>query len=318
MTLPHTLGVLVTTALFALLPTFGVSETVIYFLTFVAIYALFALSFDFVFGGVGLLSFGHAAFFGIGAYILGGLTNHLNWPVMPAMLAGALVAAVVAMAFSAIALRLGGIFFALVTLALAELAHDLALVRLRTWTGGYDGMTGIPRPVIFGINLLDNARFYEFVIVVLGLVVLALMLIRSSPFGQALQAIRQNPVRAEQMGFALRPFKIVAFGISGFIAGLSGGLLVSFLFFADPETLHWGTSGRVVLMTVLGGSGTLLGPIVGAIVFEGLREVISSYTDRWQGVVGVIFVAFTIFAPYGLVGIARNLWRKWGARRWAS
>lgn len=302
------------TAVFALLPMLGVGEAKLYFLTFVAIWALFALSFDFVFGGLGMLSFGHAAFLGLGSYTVALLTTLAKWPYIPALAVGAFAGALAAMAFSAIALRLAGLFFALVTLALAELAHDLALVRLRRWTGGFDGLSGIPRPELFGYELIDNRAFYVWVVVILGLVVLGLLLVRTSPFGQALQAIRQNPVRAEQLGFALRPFKIAAFGISGFLAALSGGLLVSLLAFADPETLHWSTSGRVVLMTVLGGSGTLLGPIVGAFVFESLREIISSVTDRWQGIVGVIFVVFTIFAPFGIVGIVRKTWQKWSKR----
>jgi branched-chain amino acid transport system permease protein len=305
------LAILGLTLFFAVLPFVGVSEAKLYFLTFVGIWALFALSFDFVFGGLGMLSFGHAAYFGIGSYSVAMLTTLAKWSFIPSMFIGAVMGAIVAMLFSAIALRLAGLFFALVTLALAELAHDLALVRLRHWTGGFDGLTGIPRPDLFGFELIDNRMYYVWVVFILGLVVLGILMIRSSPFGQVLQAIKQNPVRAEQLGFALHPFKVAAFGISGFIASLSGGLLVSLLAFADPETLHWSTSGRVVLMTVLGGTGTLLGPIVGAFVFEILREVISGVTDRWQGGVGMIFVIFTIFVPNGLVGITHLAFSKW-------
>jgi len=272
----------------------------------VLVYAIFALAFDFIFGGLGLLSLGHAAFFGVGAYGIGILTLRYGLPWFPALLLSCCAGAALAAAFSAIALRLQGIFFALVTLALSELVYNLALTKLKPLTGGFDGMPGVLRPSVPGIDLADDARYFQFVAVVFLLTLAGIAFVRRSEFGRAMEAIRQNPVRAEQIGLSLSPIKVTAFALSGFVAALSGALLASLLWFVDPEVLHWTTSGRVVIMTVLGGTGVLVGPVVGVVVFESLREVLSSYTSSWQGLLGAIFVVATIIAPGGVAGLVRQ------------
>jgi branched-chain amino acid transport system permease protein len=291
-------------ALLAALPALGAGDGVLHVATVIMIWSIFAVGFDLVFGGVGLLSVGHAAFFGTGGYVLAILTTEHGWPFLPALLAAGVAAALLAGLFSVIALRLSGLFFALVTLALAQFAYNLAMTRLRRWTGGYDGLPAA-RPELLGIDFLDNTRFYALVAVVFLVMIAGAALLRASPFGQALAAVRQNAVRAEQIGFDTRRLKIAIFAVSGFYSGVAGALLGSSLMFINPEALHWITSGEIVIMTILGGSGTLVGPVIGVATFEILRESLSSVTVHWRGIVGAIFMACTIVAPQGIIGLAR-------------
>ena len=286
-------------------------DGVLFFTTYVLIWAMFALAYDLAFGLSGLLSIGHAAFFGIGGYALGILTLRYHLAFEPALLLGAVIAGVAASLFGLVALRLSGIFFSLTTLALGQLAMIASDTVLSGLTKGQDGLAGVPRSMLFGLDFLRADYFLVYVIVVFMAVLALVALIRASPFGQVMVAIRTNELRASQLGFNVKYFKIVVLIVSGCFSGLAGGLLASQIFFINSGILHWTVSGDVVIMALMGGAGTLLGPILGAVAFEGLKELLSQLTDHWRGIMGLIFVLFVILLPDGLAGLFRRIWLRW-------
>ena len=272
----------------------------------ILIWALFAIGFDLAFGVTGMLSFGHAALFGTGGYALTILMISYNIGFLPAMVAAAMVGAFLALGMGLFALRVSGLFFALLTLALAQMIYILASNKLRALTGGLDGIPGVPRPDLFGIDFYDNRNYYAFVVVVflLGLALMALL--RASPFGRALRAVQANDTRASQLGYNIHALRQSAFAVSGAYAGVAGALLASLMFYISPQMLHWSTSGDVLIMTVLGGKGTLLGPILGVAVFELLKEELSQITQYWYGILGLIFILATIFLRNGIAGLSEG------------
>jgi branched-chain amino acid transport system permease protein len=292
------------------IPVIGAPERILFFVTYLLIWAIFAIAFDMAFGLAGLLSVGHALFLGFGGYATGWLTLNAGWSFLPALLLAGCGAALVAVLFGVVALRLSGIFFALTTLALGQLAMIASDTVLAPITGGQDGLAGIPRPDLFGIDFQRADNFLVFVTVAFLAALALSALIRSSPFGQVLVAIRTNEVRAGQLGFNVKYFKIGVLMLSGLIAAIAGGLLSSLLFFLNSSILHWSVSGDVVIMALMGGSGTLLGPVLGAIVFESLKEALSELTGRWHGIMGVLFILFVIALPDGLVGLGYRAWSK--------
>ncbi|MGB3500872.1 MAG: branched-chain amino acid ABC transporter permease [Mesorhizobium sp.] len=269
----------------------------------ILIWALFAVGFDLVFGVAGMLSFGHAAMFGVGGYALTNLALFYGWDFMSALAAAAVCGALLAFALSIFALRVSGIFFSLLTLSLAQLIYILASNRLRSWTGGLDGIASVPRPDLFGIDFYDNRNFFLFLLAVflLGLAIMAVL--RASPYGHALRAVQANDVRASQLGYNVQRLRQTAFVVSGAYAGVAGALLSSSIFYISPQMLHWTTSGDVLIMTVLGGKGTLLGPVIGVAVFELLKEELSQYTQYWYGILGLVFIFATIFLKSGIAGL---------------
>ena len=269
----------------------------------ILIWALFAIGFDLAFGVTGMLSFGHAALFGTGGYALTILMISYNIGFLPAMVAAAMVGAFLALGMGLFALRVSGLFFALLTLALAQMIYILASNKLRALTGGLDGIPGVPRPDLFGIDFYDNRNYYAFVVVVflLGLALMALL--RASPFGRALRAVQANDTRASQLGYNIHALRQSAFAVSGAYAGVAGALLASLMFYISPQMLHWSTSGDVLIMTVLGGKGTLLGPILGVAVFELLKEELSQITQYSYGILVLIFILATIFLRNGIAGL---------------
>ncbi|MFO0986498.1 MAG: branched-chain amino acid ABC transporter permease [Alphaproteobacteria bacterium] len=295
-------------------PLLGAPEGVLHFVTYLLIWAIFAIAFDMAFGMAGLLSVGHALFLAFGGYATGWLTVKAGIPFVPALLAAGAGAAVLAILFGFVALRLSGIFFALTTLALGQLAMIASDTVLVPITGGQDGFSGIPRPDLFGIDFLKAGNFLIFVSVAFMLTLAVSALIRASPFGQVLIAIRTNEVRAEQLGFNVKYFKIGVLMMSGFFAALAGGLLSSLLFFLNSSILHWSVSGDVVIMALMGGTGTLLGPVLGAVAFETVKELLSELTGRWHGIMGVLFILFVIVLPDGLAGLFRRLAARVGKR----
>lgn len=298
---------LVLVALLALVPLVVKDQGHLYFMTLIMVWCVFALGYDIVFGVTGLLSFGHAAFFGIGSYVFAWMVmkNPAMFPlaVVAAGLAGGIVATLVA----ALALRLSGIYFSLMTLAIAELFFFAASSPLRALTGGEDGLTGVPRPRLLGIDFVDDARFYLLVLAFFALALVVSRQLRNSPFGQALKGVKVNEVRADQVGFNIKRLKLAAFAISGVYSGVAGALLGSLMQFVNPQGLHWSTSGDVVIMTLLGGIGTLFGPVLGVVVFEVLKEVLSSRTVHWYGILGLIFIVATMYMPSGLYGVVSAL-----------
>ena len=291
-----------------IVPHLDISESIIYLLTLIMIWSIFAMGFDLVFGLTGMASLGHASFLGCGAFTMSILTLRLEIAFIPSLIAGGFFAAFVAILFGLIALRISGLFFALTTLAFASLLHILASVKLRGLTGGPDGLPGVPRPDFLGIDFYQSVNYYYFVVCIFLVFILTSAIIRSSPFGHVLRGIHLNEVRSEQVGFNIKKFKLIVFIISGFYSGVAGGLLASLMLFADANFLHWTVSGDIIIMTLLGGSGTLLGPIIGVAFFELLKEVLSSCTMHWHGILGVIFILYTIFIPDGMVGLFKTGW----------
>jgi branched-chain amino acid transport system permease protein len=276
-------------------------------LTDLLIFGLLAMSLDLIIGYTGMVSFGHAAYFGLGAYGSALLLIHWSPPVPVALLAGAVLAALIAAPVGWFSTRATGIYFAMLTLAFAQLLYTVAY-KWRDLTGGSDGIAGVPKTSLFwGGPSLASPRAYYFLVAVC--VVLSLVVCRGlvrSPFGRALQAIRENEHRFTSLGQDPRPFKLVVFVIAAFFAGLAGALFAPFRGFASPEVMFWVLSGQALMMVITGGIGTLIGPVLGAMVFILIQEMLSTYTEHWMIFAGLVFILIVIFLPGGLVGTARR------------
>ena len=277
-------------------------------LTDLLIFGLFALSLDLIMGYTGMVSFGHAAYFGLGAYGSALLLIHYAPPVPVALLAGALLAAAVAVPVGWFSTRATGIYFAMLTLAFAQLLYTVAY-KWRDLTGGSDGIAGVPKTELFwgGPSLASSHAYYYLVAACVVLALLACRAFVRSPFGRALEAIRENERRFTSLGRDPRAFKVVVFAVAAFFAGLAGALFAPFRGFASPEVMFWLLSGQALMMVIIGGIGTLVGPILGAMVFILIQEVLSGYTEHWMIFTGLIFVIMVIFLPGGLVGTVRRL-----------
>ncbi|MEZ5935186.1 MAG: branched-chain amino acid ABC transporter permease [Alphaproteobacteria bacterium] len=274
--------------------------------TDVVIYGLYALGFNLVFGYLGVLSFGHAAFFGVGAYGTGIAMVHFGVPWLLAIFLGVLLSGLAAMIIGGLAIRTRGIYFAMVTLALAQCVYYL-VYQMEDYSGGEDGLTGISVRGIdiagASIDMMRNplGKYY----VILAFAALAIFFfsrILNSPFGAVLEAIRENENRAAACGYNVRLTKWAAFVLSGFFCGLAGGLSAIHLSVVPIETLHYHQSGLAVMMALLGGMGTFFGPFVGAMAFLILEDVITLMTTHWQLFLGAIFMIFVLFFPRGIWG----------------
>jgi branched-chain amino acid transport system permease protein len=274
--------------------------------TQVLIYGLFALGFNLLYGYTGLLSFGSAAYWGLGAYGTGIALAKLKitslWLALGMGLLWAVVGGIVVGFFC---LRRRGIYFAMLTLAFAQLLYFVAF-HLADWTGGDDGLRGITVPAVvlpgLRISLDRSVVFYYFTLVLVGLAVAALKRILDSPFGAVLQAIRENSDRATACGYDIARVKHLSFVFYALFAGLAGALDALRLTVVPIESLHWSTSGQVVIMTLLGGAGTFFGPFVGAAAFLVLEDAIAVVTESWPLVIGAIFMLFVLFLPKGIWG----------------
>ncbi|MBI2216605.1 MAG: branched-chain amino acid ABC transporter permease [Candidatus Rokubacteria bacterium] len=297
---------LVTIAVLAVLP-WVLARHQLSILVDLLIFGLFAMSLDLIMGYTGMVSFGHAAYFGLGAYGSALLLIHFQPPVPVALLAGALLAGAVAVPVGWFSTRATGIYFAMLTLAFAQLLYTVAY-KWRDLTGGSDGIAGVPKTTLFwgGPSLADPHAFYWLVAACLVVSLRACRALTRSPFGRALEAIRENERRFVSLGRDARPFKVVVFVIAALFAGLAGALFAPFRGFASPEVMFWVLSGQALMMVITGGIGTLVGPVIGAMVFLLIQEVLSSYTEHWMIFTGAIFVLMVIFLPGGLVGTARR------------
>ena len=272
-------------------------------LTKTLILAVFAMSLNLLLGYTGLPSLGHAAYFGVAAYTAGllalrGFTNF--WLDFGA---GVAAAAATAALFGLLALRTHGAYLLMITLALAQVVWGIAF-GWKSLTGGDDGLPGVPRPAA-GLpwSLADGVRFYYFVLVVVILATALLWLIVHSPFGKALVGIRESERRMEVLGYDTWAHKYVAFVIAGALAGVAGTVFVSYNGFVNPAYLSVVFSAMALIMVILGGAGTLLGPALGSAVIVFLENFISGHTQRWLLVLGLIYVGVTLFAPSGLMGL---------------
>ncbi|MGO1499982.1 MAG: branched-chain amino acid ABC transporter permease [Marinobacter sp.] len=280
--------------------------------TEILILGLFAASFNLVFGYTGMLSFGHAAFFGAGAYGMALVLIHLEWPFLAGLLVSVGVAALLALIIGFFCVRLNEVYFAMLSLAFGMMVFAIAY-QWRSVTNGSDGLAGFSLGSLgLGLDLtLGNpAVYYHVVLTIVVIASVVLYLICRSSFGMTLRAIRQNRERVSFAGLNVRTYRLIAFVIAGAFAGLAGGLIAPFLRVASPELLHWSMSAEPILMAILGGTGYFLGPFVGAAVFVLLETWITSFTESWMLVLGIILALMVIFFRKGLLGTVLDWWIK--------
>ena len=273
--------------------------------TEVLIYSIAAMSLDLLMGYTGLVSFGHAAFFGLGAYATVVLNVHLGINAWITAGLGILLAATSAFVIGFFCVRMKGAAFLMLTLAFAQLIYSIA-VKWRDVTGGSDGLGGLVKPSILGWSTADTNIMY---FVVLSSFVLAFLMLKrliESPLGHGFVGIRENEIRMRAMGYATQRFKLLSFTIAGGVGGAAGSLYALYNGFVSPEALAWSTSGNLLLMVVLGGAGSLIGPAFGAAVFLLMKNIVSSHSEHWLMFVGVIFVSCVMFFRQGIYGIVNQ------------
>jgi branched-chain amino acid transport system permease protein len=264
-------------------------------------FALFACAFNLLIGYVGLLSFGHAAFFGGAAYVTAHAAKVWGWPPELAILAGTAAAAVLGLVMGFVAIRRQGIYFAMITLALSQMVFFVALQA--PFTGGEDGIQSVPQGRMFGLfDLSDSLTFYYVVLAIFALGFFLIWRVVHSPFGQILKAIRENEPRAISLGYRVDAYKLTAFVMSAALAGLAGGTKALVFQLASLTDVQWQMSGEVILMTLLGGIGTLVGPLVGAGLVAALENYLAESALPVTVVTGAIFVIVVLLFRRGIVG----------------
>jgi len=283
-------------------------------LTYGLVFAIAALGFNLLLGYTGLLSFGHSAYFGMGAYAVAFTVKYLKLESMEALLLGGILASgAVAALFGLLCVRYTKIFFGILTMALSQVLWSLAF-KFFWVTGGSDGLR-VPTPTLLGglvragsdkFEFLSH-RYYFYVLAIFAICVAVMWVIVHSPFGQALQAIRDNETRAEFVGVQVWHYRWVAFLISGIFTGLAGALWVPLNGLTTPDILHWTFSGKMVFFTVLGGFQTFFGPIIGAVIYNYLETYAVGHTVYWQMVLGIVLVVLVLALPAGIVGTVRRL-----------
>ena len=287
-------------ALFALaVPWIGIYPV---FMMKLLCFAMFACAYNLLLGFGRMLSFGHAAFFGFSAYATSWLITAHGWGSVPALSAGMVVAAALGFVIGGLAIRRHGIYFAMITLALGQLVYFVCLEA--PFTGGENGLQGVPRGTLLGLVSLRSDRvLYFLVLAVFAAVFLLIRRVVHSPFGQVLKAIRENEPRAISLGYDINRYKLLAFVLSAAFSGLAGSLNALVLGFATLSDVQQSTSGEVILMTLLGGTGTFFGPVVGAAIVVTLQEYLSDLVGGWvTAIIGVIFVACVLSFRRGIVG----------------
>jgi branched-chain amino acid transport system permease protein len=281
----------------------------------IAVFAILAMSLDLLAGRAGLVSLGHAALFGTGAYLYAAATLRWGWPPGAALVGATLLSAAIALAVGAVATRVQGVFFIMITLAAGEMGHEF-FFRNRS-LGGDDGLGGIPRLDLgaLGLDLEDPATFSLVLLALLALSYLLLARLLASPFGAVLNGLHANPQRLGALGLPVRRYQTAAFTLSGLIAGFAGTLAAQHTQYISPALLHWTTSGEVLVMVILGGLGTLIGPVLGAAVLVLLRHELSELTRYWGFWLGLFLVLVVMGGGRGLVGWAESAWRRVRHRR---
>jgi len=271
------------------------------FLAKILCFALFASAFNLLIGYVGLLSFGHAAYFGMGSYVAGHAAKLWGLPPELAILCGGAVGLALGLPFGWLAIRRSGIYFAMITLALAQMVFFFALQA--PFTGGEDGIQAIPRGVLFGVvDLTADRNVYFFALGVFLAGFLLVHRIVHSPFGQVLKAIRENEPRAISLGYRTDDYKLMAFALSATLSGIAGGTKAIVFGIATLTDVHWSMSGEVVLMTLLGGLGTVFGPVAGAAIIVTMQNYLAGF-GAWVTIVqGAIFVVCVLAFRAGVIG----------------
>lgn len=280
-----------------------------------AIFALFAVSYNLLLGFVGLFSFGHAMYFGAGAYATALALAHIEGcPLLLSLLMGILGSLALALLLIPIVARLSHSAFAMIHLAFSMLLYVLAL-KLRNITGGEDGIGGFPIPSlgipgVFSLDMTDFTTFYYFAMIVIGISVWVAWFITKTPFGQVMVSIRENTMRVGYMGFKVTHSKAVAYALSACFAGIAGSIYALFNDLVSADCLHIGYSFAPLLMTMVGGVGTFLGPIFGSAIFAVIEEITVRYTERVELVNGIILIVVIMYFPYGFMGMIGLIRRK--------
>jgi len=285
-------------------------------------FGLFGIGFDLLFGYTGLLSFGQSAFFGTGGFVAAYLLTRTGFSsVVLALLIGTVVAAATGALVGLIALRRTGIYFAMITVAIAQVFFFIENSPLSAWTGGENGLPGVPGPTIYlgftTIHVINGWSMYGFIAFCYLVGIVIARRIVNSPVGRILVAIRDNPLRAQALGHAVHSYKLLAFVIAAAYAGFAGGLLGVLQGYMPPEAFTFDTSGQLVMQTVIGGPGTLLGPLVGAAVWLYLRDFLQAVLHlgaTWKLVLGVIFVLLVTFLRHGVIGAIQDMTKRYATR----
>ena len=273
----------------------------------VMIFGIFAMSLNLLVGYTGMMSFGHAAFFGMSTYTVIALGVHLGVSGWVGLCVGVFASTVLAMLIGVFCIQVSGISFLMLTMAFSQLLYAAAL-KWRNVTGGSDGLTGFVAPDLFGVSLAQSASA-RYAVVSIGflLVVLLFSCLVRSPLGSIFVGIRENEQRMRAIGYPVQRFKLLAFAISGALAGVAGALYAFFNAYVSTDILHWQQSGDAMIMVVLGGSGTVLGPVAGAAIFVLLKNIISSHNEYWAFWVGTIFILCVMCLKQGVLGFLVDL-----------
>ncbi len=298
-------------AVLLILAPFGLPIYMMTLLTEVLILGLFAMSLDLMVGYTRLFSFGHAAAYGLGAYTSGYLLLHTDIPMPVVVLMAATLTGVIALAASWVFTLATGVSFAMLTLAFAQLLYAIAF-KWTAVTGGSDGQAGIPvNPGPFGIEIFEekNGFYYLVLACLIGAFLFCRALVQA-PFGKVLRGIRENEAKTIALGFNTRRYKMGVVALAYFFGGLAGALYAPFAGFTNTELLFWLLSGQVLIMVIVGGAGTLIGPILGAAFFMTLENQLSAFTESWALVFGTIFILFVLFAPQGIWGLLTRLFQR--------
>jgi len=283
----------------------------------ILIFGLYAVGFNLLFGYTGMLSFGHAAFLGVGSYLAGITVVHAGWPWWAAIVAGVVSSCFAGLVIGYLAIRTRGIYFSMVTLALAQIVY-YGFYKAERWTGGENGLRGVRVEAItfsgvpgISIDFLNPLNKYYVILVFVALALWFVSRLLDSPFGAVIEAIRENEKRAAACGYDVARSKLLVFVLSAGICGLAGALRALHLSIVPIDSLHYLQSGQAVMMCLLGGMGTFLGPFIGAAVFLYLEDVVTNVTRYWMGVVGIIFMVFVLFFPKGVWGTALDWVARW-------
>jgi branched-chain amino acid transport system permease protein len=273
----------------------------------VVVFGLAAMSFNMLLGFTGVMSFGHAAYFGLGAYGCGLFLKYVTPSTPLAMIAGTLLGGIAGTLFGMLLVRRRGVYFAMVTIAFGQVCYFIAY-KWDDFTGGFDGLRGFARaPLDFGLLKIDiqnnSTLFYFFVVAIFGVATAAQAFILRSPFGRTMLAIRENERRARFLGIPIERHIWLSFSMSCFFTALAGSLYALLNNFADPLGLNYIMSGNIVMITVMGGMRSFWGPLVGAVLFVMLQDYVSSMTTNWMFFVGLTFVCVVLFFPRGLMGM---------------
>ena len=273
----------------------------------ILIFGLYAVGFNLLFGYTGMLSFGHAAFLGVGSYLCGIAIVSFGVPWWAAVFVGVAASALVGVVMGYLAIRTRGIYFSMVTLALAQIVY-YAFYKAERWTGGENGLRGIKVEAfdLLGVKVdfLNPTTKYYVILVFVAAALWLISRVLNSPFGAVIEAIRENEKRTAACGFDVNRAKLLVFVLSATVCGLAGALRALHLSIVPIDSLHYLQSGQAVMMCLLGGMGTFFGPFVGAALFLYLEDVATAFTTHWMAVVGVVFMVFVLFFPRGVWGSA--------------